>query len=178
MTSVFSRPLTPENQRMPGRNCYERMGTRTVRTKKAKMIGEDSEQARLLAEQTASQTASLVLAIVAGDRQAERDFAVSYLPKVRTMLVARSRNRDLADDLAQEVMIEAICALRRGQLREPSKLTPFVLAIARNVLNSHYRGAARQPESPRPTPWWTTNASPWPSAPSPPSIRLTDLFSI
>jgi len=61
------------------------------------------------------------------------------------MLVARSRNRDLADDLAQEVMMDAICALRRGQLREPSKLTPFVLAIARNVLNSHYRARRASP---------------------------------
>jgi len=35
-------------------------------------------------------------------------------------------------------MIEALCALRRGQLRDPAKLTQFVIAIARNVLNNHF----------------------------------------
>jgi RNA polymerase sigma factor (sigma-70 family) len=89
----------------------------------------------------------LVRAIAAGDRAAEREFALRYLPPVRAMLLARSRNPDLASDLRQDVMIEVICALRRGQLREPSKLTPFVIAIARNVLNSHYRASVREPES-------------------------------
>jgi RNA polymerase sigma factor (sigma-70 family) len=63
------------------------------------------------------------------------------------MLLARSRNPDLASDLVQDAMIEAICALRRGQLREPTKLTQFVLAIARNVLNNHFRSSVRRPES-------------------------------
>jgi RNA polymerase sigma factor (sigma-70 family) len=44
-------------------------------------------------------------------------------------------------------MIEAICALRNGKLREPAKLDAFVLGIARNLLNNHFRGLARQPES-------------------------------
>jgi len=66
---------------------------------------------------------------------------------VRAMLRARLRNSDLATDLVQNVMIESICALRRGQLREPSKLTAFVLAIARNVLYSHFSDVKRSPES-------------------------------
>jgi RNA polymerase sigma factor (sigma-70 family) len=63
------------------------------------------------------------------------------------MLLARSRNPDLAADLLQDAMIEAICSLRRGLLREPAKLTPFVIAIARNVLNNHYRSTVRRPDS-------------------------------
>jgi RNA polymerase sigma factor (sigma-70 family) len=63
------------------------------------------------------------------------------------MLLARTRNPDLAADLQQDVMIEAICALRRGQLREVAKLSSFVPRIARNVLNSHFESAARQPVS-------------------------------
>jgi RNA polymerase sigma factor (sigma-70 family) len=59
------------------------------------------------------------------------------------MLIARSRNPDLASDLQQDVMIEAICALRRGQIHDPAKLTPFVLAIARNVLNHYLRTSSR-----------------------------------
>jgi len=44
-------------------------------------------------------------------------------------------------------MIDSICALRRGQLRESSKLTAFVLAIARNILYSHFSDVKRKPES-------------------------------
>jgi len=91
--------------------------------------------------------ARLAEAVAQGDRDAEREFVDRYLPRLRALLLARTRNADLAADLLQDVMIEAILALRRGQLREPSKLTPFVLGIARNLLNSHFRAAARQPDS-------------------------------
>jgi RNA polymerase sigma-70 factor (ECF subfamily) len=111
------------------------------------MNAERLEGAGGLEERAGVQSERLVLAIGGGDREAERAFALYYQPRVRAMLLARSRNPDLAADLVQDVMIEAICALRRGQLREPQKLSAFVLAIARNLLNSHYRGAVRQPDS-------------------------------
>ena len=44
-------------------------------------------------------------------------------------------------------MIEAICALRPGPLREPAKLSSFVLAVARNRLNNRYRSSICGPES-------------------------------
>ncbi|MGO9231650.1 MAG: RNA polymerase sigma factor [Bryobacteraceae bacterium] len=89
----------------------------------------------------------LVLAIAAGNREAERSFVLEYLPKVRAMVLARTRNHESAADLVQDVMIEAICALRRGQLREAAKLSSYVLGIARNLLNLHFQNAARQPVS-------------------------------
>jgi len=85
----------------------------------------------------------LVLAIANGDREAERTFAERYLRPVRALLLARSRLPDLAADLQQDVMIEAICALRSGQLRDAQKLSAFVSAIARNRLNNHYRSSRR-----------------------------------
>jgi len=111
------------------------------------MNSDRNKQDLSLADQAATESARLVQSIGSGDREAEREFALRYLPRVRGMLLARSRNPDLSADLAQDVMIEAICALRRERLRDPSKLTAFVLAVARNTLNNHYRGAARQPES-------------------------------
>ncbi len=89
----------------------------------------------------------LVQSIVDGNREAERLFAGRYLRPVRAMLLARSRNPDVAADLLQDTMIQALCALRRGQLRDPSKLTGFVLSVARNVLNNYFRTGTRQPES-------------------------------
>jgi RNA polymerase sigma-70 factor (ECF subfamily) len=108
---------------------------------------EETREAEGVAEQAALENERLARAIGAGDREAEREFALRYLPRVRAMLLARTRNPEIAADLQQDVMLEAICALRRGQLREAAKLSAFVLAIARNLLSKHYRGAARQPAS-------------------------------
>jgi RNA polymerase sigma factor (sigma-70 family) len=88
-------------------------------------------------------SAGLVQAIAAGDRLAEQAFVDRYMPPVRAMLLARSRNPDLALDLRQDVMIEALCALRAGRLNDPEKLTQFVIGIARNLLNNHFRSHRR-----------------------------------
>lgn len=94
---------------------------------------------------TEGEEAALVAAIAAGSRESESVFVARYLPKVRTLLIVRSRNPDLALDLQQDVMIEALCALRRGQLRDAERLPAFVAGIARNVLNNHFRGQSRLP---------------------------------
>jgi RNA polymerase sigma factor (sigma-70 family) len=111
------------------------------------MNGDYSTGLNPLTQEAAQESKRLVGAILGGDRDAEREFAQRYMRPVKAMLMARSRNPDLTADLLQDVMIEAICALRRGQLREPEKLSSFVIAIARNVLNNHFRSAVRRPES-------------------------------
>jgi RNA polymerase sigma-70 factor (ECF subfamily) len=88
----------------------------------------------------------LVEAIAKGDRNAEHAFAMRYLRPVRAMLLARTRNPDLVGDLAQDALLEALCALRRGQIREPRKLTSFVIGIASNVLNNYFRNVSRRLE--------------------------------
>jgi RNA polymerase sigma factor (sigma-70 family) len=111
------------------------------------MDGPSSEQVSTVRIEPQSpaltESARLVRAIAAGDHQAEQDFAQRYMAPVRAMLLARLRDADLAGDLKQDVMIEAICALRRGQIQDPEKLTQFVLGIARNCLNNHFRSSRR-----------------------------------
>jgi RNA polymerase sigma factor (sigma-70 family) len=111
------------------------------------MSGENSIGSSSDALEVAKENERLVGAIAAGDHQAEQTFALRFMRPVKAMLLARLRNPDMAADLLQDVMIEAICALRRGQLREAAKVPAFVAAVARNVLNSHFRGGARRPES-------------------------------
>jgi RNA polymerase sigma-70 factor (ECF subfamily) len=111
------------------------------------MSAERSDRPDSVTQEAAQENERLVRAIVDGDREAEQAFAARYLRPVRAMLLARLRNADMTADLVQDVMIEAICALRRGQMREPAKLSSFVLAIARNRLNNHYRSSTRSPES-------------------------------
>jgi RNA polymerase sigma factor (sigma-70 family) len=111
------------------------------------MSFEHGDNPGSLTQEAAQQNERLVRAIANGDLEAEKSFAARYLRPVKAMLLARSRDPDVAADLLQETMIEAICALRRGQVREPAKLSSFVIAIARNRLNNHFRSSARQPES-------------------------------
>jgi RNA polymerase sigma factor (sigma-70 family) len=94
---------------------------------------------------TQGEDTGLVAAIAAGSPESESAFVARYLPKVRTLLIVRSRNPELAQDLQQDVMIEALCALRKGQLRDAERLSAFVAGIARNVLNNHFRGQSRTP---------------------------------
>jgi RNA polymerase sigma factor (sigma-70 family) len=110
------------------------------------MSSETGDGSWVVSDRSVIENVSLVNAIAAGDRDAEQVFVSRFQPRVRAMLQARTRNSDHVADLLQDVLIESICALRRGQVREPSKLTAFVLGIARNLLNGHFRGAARQPE--------------------------------
>jgi len=111
------------------------------------MIGDHTNAGDALSGQPALEDERLVRALAEGNQEAEREFALRFLPRVRALLRARLRGSEHAADLVQDVMIESICALRRGQLRDPSKLTAFVLAIARNVLYSHFSDVKRRPES-------------------------------
>jgi RNA polymerase sigma factor (sigma-70 family) len=111
------------------------------------MSGETTIGSSSDALEAARENERLVGAIVAGDRQAEQAFALRFMRPVKAMLMARLRDPDAAADLLQDVMIEVICALRRGQLREAAKVPAFVAAVARNVLNSHFRGGTRRAES-------------------------------
>jgi len=111
------------------------------------MSVEPSDKSGSVTQEAAHENERLVRDIMAGNREAEEAFAARFLRPVKAMLLARSRNSDLTTDLVQDVMIEAICALRRGQLREPARLSQFVIAIARNRLNNHYRASVRTPES-------------------------------
>ena len=109
------------------------------------MSGFPSEQTSVLGQEGpgSSQSARLIQAISQGNREAEREFAERYMPPVRAMLMARLRDPDLAADLKQDVMIEALCALRKGQVQDPEKLSQFVYGIARNCLNNYFRTSRR-----------------------------------
>jgi RNA polymerase sigma-70 factor (ECF subfamily) len=77
-----------------------------------------------------------------GDGSAEEELVRQFSDRVRVFVSARTRDRELARDLGQEVMLHVLTALRRGQLREPERVGAFVYGIARNVVNNHFRTSA------------------------------------
>src|SRR5262245_42298638 len=89
---------------------------------------------------------ALVRRIRDGDRSAEDELVESYSRGVFLIAVARTRNREAARDLSQEILMAVLQALRRGQIRESSKLAAFIQGTARNLINNYLRTQARRPE--------------------------------
>jgi RNA polymerase sigma factor (sigma-70 family) len=86
---------------------------------------------------------SLCARILKGDPAAEAELIDRFLPRVRAMVAIRTGDRDAAEDLGHEIMIEALCALRRETPREPAMLPAFVFGISRNLINGHVRTKIR-----------------------------------
>ena len=94
----------------------------------------------------ADAAAPLAQRILAGDRCAEDELATTYRRGVFIIAMARTRNRDTAADLTQEVLIAVLKSLRQGQLRDPAKLAAFIQGTTRNLINNHLRAKSHHPE--------------------------------
>ncbi len=62
------------------------------------------------------------------------------------MALVRTRDREAARDLAQDVLLAVLRALRNGNLRVPEKLAAFIHGTARNLINNHIRTRIQQPD--------------------------------
>ena len=89
--------------------------------------------------------AELVRQIGSGtDRQAEAELFRRMAPRIRLYGLRHMRDEHAADDLTQQVLITTIEALRAGRLREPEKLTSFVLGTCRMTVLDLRRDAQRK----------------------------------
>jgi RNA polymerase sigma factor (sigma-70 family) len=82
----------------------------------------------------------------AGEVAAEEELVSTYRRGVFAIAAARTRDREAALDLTQEILIAVLKALRDGQLRDPEKLTAFVHGTARNLINNYLRMRVRRAE--------------------------------
>src|SRR5580692_7156710 len=78
------------------------------------------------------------------DREAEAELFRRMAPRIRMYGLRHLRDEHAAEDLAQQVMITALEALRAGRLREPEKLASFVLGTCRLTVLDLRRGANRK----------------------------------
>src|SRR4051794_40700891 len=90
--------------------------------------------------------ASLAARIRAGNRAAEQELVDQFYQRIYLMAYARTRDSDIARDLAQDSVIAVIVAFRGGQLRDPDKTPHFVAGTARNVINNYLRTRVRRKE--------------------------------
>jgi RNA polymerase sigma factor (sigma-70 family) len=86
--------------------------------------------------------AALVGAACQGDKQAFADIYDRYSDRIYSFLVSLTRNREDAADLLQDTFLTA--GARLGQLRDPSKLRPWLYAIARHLAMKSFSHTNRQ----------------------------------
>src|ERR1022692_1933941 len=77
----------------------------------------------------------LAIRIHAGDGAAEEDFFRKFEQRVRAFVVANSGDRDLAEELVQDVIWAVIRALRKEQVRQTDQIPAFLFSTARNLLH-------------------------------------------
>jgi RNA polymerase sigma-70 factor (ECF subfamily) len=83
-------------------------------------------------------TAGLVGRILAGDRGAEDELVARYSRGVSRMI--RANGGQLAvEDLRQRTFELALQKIRQGELRDPEKLSSFILGVARYLALGHIR---------------------------------------
>jgi RNA polymerase sigma-70 factor (ECF subfamily) len=106
---------------------------------------------------TTGATALMVRRIIDGDRTAEAEFVARYARGVRMIVSRASSDRSAVDDLCQETFKTALEKVRRGDVRDPERLSGFICGLARNLVVDYFRRAARTsvgivPDRPDPSP--------------------------
>src|SRR5262245_17321159 len=84
----------------------------------------------------AADISTLVPRIQAGDMAAEDGLVLFFEREVFALLKRRIRDREAARELADDVLMAVVCALRAGRLRDASKIQAFVRGTLRNVANN------------------------------------------
>jgi RNA polymerase sigma factor (sigma-70 family) len=91
--------------------------------------------------------ADLVARIASGEEAAEEELVRTYGKRVYAITTARTRDREIARDLTQDVLLAVIKAARANQIREADKLEAFIQGTAKNVINSYFRTRIRRSET-------------------------------
>ena len=92
---------------------------------------------------TPQQQSSLAERVRSREPSAEEELVSLFRPQ--GLVLARTHDPETARDLAQEVMLAVVRAVRQEQLREPERLAGFVYGTARNVINNYLRNRSRLP---------------------------------
>ena len=80
-----------------------------------------------------------------GDAAAETELVHEFSHRIFVMGVVRTRDREAARDLVQDVLMAVIAGLRKGQLQDTDKLAAFVHGTARNLINNRLRDESQRP---------------------------------
>jgi RNA polymerase sigma-70 factor, ECF subfamily len=89
---------------------------------------------------------AIVRRAIDGDLSAEEELIGHFAPGLLAHLTRRLRDREAARELADDVLMAMVRAVREDRLRHPERLAGFVYATARNLANSYLRMLHGRPQ--------------------------------
>lgn len=87
--------------------------------------------------------ARLVERIRSGDQDAEGDLYRRYQRGIFIFLRRKGIPEDTAEDILQDAITIVIQAIKAGKLRDPSRLSGFVLGVVKHLLLTYHRKQSR-----------------------------------
>lgn len=87
----------------------------------------------------------LVRGFMAGNEKCFQVLLERHKSKIFTTIYLIAKDRPIAEDLFQEVMIKVVNMIRAGSYNEEGKFLPWASRIARNLAIDHFRKAQRNP---------------------------------
>lgn len=97
----------------------------------------------LVSTNSGTELTELVRRIIAGDPVAEAEIVRRYSQGVVVIIDQIVRSQSATEDVSQETFRIVLEKLRRGDLRQPERLSGFVCSVARNAAIDHIRRAKR-----------------------------------
>jgi RNA polymerase sigma-70 factor (ECF subfamily) len=91
------------------------------------------------------ETVDLARRVARGDRAAEELLVRKYSGRILAMVIARTRDREAARELANDALMVTVQALRNGTIRDTGRLGAFIHGTAVNLINNRLRVNSRQP---------------------------------
>jgi RNA polymerase sigma-70 factor (ECF subfamily) len=104
---------------------------------------EQDNSLDLVSTNSGAEVVEIVRRILAGDSAAEEEVVRRYRHGVTVIIDHIVRRESATDDVSQETFKIVLEKLRRGDLREPERLSGFVCSVARNVALDYIRRATR-----------------------------------
>ena len=87
----------------------------------------------------------LVSLYVAGDERAFEQLLHRHKRKVWSHIYLLVRDRELTEDIFQDVFIKVVNTLKEGRYNEEGKFLPWVMRIAHNLVIDHFRRNKKMP---------------------------------
>jgi RNA polymerase sigma factor (sigma-70 family) len=90
---------------------------------------------------------AIVRRAIDGDLFAEEQLIEHFAPGLLAHLTRRLRDREAAREVADDVLMAMVRAVREDRLKHPERLAGFVYATARNLANGYLRMLAGRPQA-------------------------------
>jgi RNA polymerase sigma-70 factor (ECF subfamily) len=102
-----------------------------------KFVAEEENQVE------SARVGELVARIIAGEKAAESELIQQYSRGVSVILNRATGDPSVSEDLSQETFRITLEKIRAGEVREPERLSGFIVSLAKNLASEYFRKSRR-----------------------------------